>query len=114
MSTIVNNTQIFSQTNVTTSYTYNIDVTNIDNIAISVTCTPVSSGTGTLVLNASVDGANFAPIPNSSTSISASGTTIYTVANPAYKYIQVSYTASSNGMTIVGSINSRDNTIVSN
>jgi hypothetical protein len=114
MSKIINNSQIFSQTNVTGTFTYLQRVNEVNNIAIAITCTPVSSGTGTLVLNASVDGVNFAPIAGTSTSISAAGTTIYTVYEPAYNFIQISYTASSNGMTLLGNVCSRTDTIVSN
>lgn len=100
MSYLLDNSEIFTATNVTGTFTHDYNVSEADKVSFAVTCTPVSSGTGTLVLEASNDGVNFAAVPNTSTSISAAGTTIYSLVDPAYTIVRISYTAASAGMTL--------------
>jgi hypothetical protein len=115
MSKLIDNSVIANVSNVTTSYSVTYDASHADNIAFAIVNTPVSGGTGTLTFNASEDGVNFAPVPGfGAVSISTSKTTIFYQFQPAYKFLQIAYSASSHGMNLVITVAAKSNTIIKN
>jgi hypothetical protein len=114
MSSIVDARQVINYVDQTTTQGVILDLSDIDIISFSSTYTPVSSGTGTLALYESVDGQNFVAVTGMTVSISSSGTTIWHI-DPVYsRYYKILYTATTAGMTLVVTMNARNNTAVSN
>lgn len=114
MSTIVDNRAVISVVNQTTTTGVVLDLSDIDIMSISSTYTPVGGGTGTLALYESVDGQNFVAISGLTVSISMAGTTIWHL-NPVFsRYLKILYTASTFGMTLVVTMNARNNTASNN
>lgn len=109
MSSIADNRQIINVVNQTTNTGIVLDMSDIDLVSISATYTPVSAGTGTLAAFESVDGVNYVAIAGLTVAISASGTTIWHI-NPIFsRLLKILYTATTNGMTLVVTMNSRNN-----
>jgi hypothetical protein len=114
MSMIVDNRAVINIVNQTTTTGVVLDLSDIDIMSISSTYTPVSSGTGTLALYESVDGQNFVAISGLTVSITMSGTTIWHL-NPVFsRYLKILYTASTAGMTLIVTMNARNNTARNN
>jgi len=114
MSTIVDNRQVMSVTNQTTTTGVILDLSDIDIISFSSTYAPVSSGTGTLALYESVDGQNFVAVSGLTIAISANGTTIWHLSPVFSRYYKVLYTPTTAGMTITVTMNARNNTARNN
>jgi len=113
MSQIVDNSQVMSKTNQTTTTGVVLDLSDVDIISISSTYTPVGGGTGTLAVYESVDGQNFVAVSGLTVNITMSGTTIWHLS-PISRYYKILYTATTFGMTFTVTINARNNTAWSN
>ncbi|SRR6266446_6925490 len=114
MSTIVDNRAVINFVNQTTTKGVVLDLSDIDILSLSSTYTPVGGGTGTLALYESVDGKNFVAISGLTVAISSAGTTIWHLSPVFSRYLKVLYTASTFGMTLIVTMNARNNTSWSN
>jgi hypothetical protein len=114
MSTIVDNRAVINVVNQTTTTGVVLDLSDIDILSLSSTYTPVGGGTGTLAVYESVDGQNFVAVSGLTVSITMSGTTVWHL-NPVFsRYYKILYTASTFGMTLVVTMNARNNTARNN
>jgi hypothetical protein len=110
MSLIADNRSVINFTNQTTTSGVVLDLSTIDLLSIGATYVPVSGGTGTLAVYESVDGVNYVAVTGLTVAISASGTTIWHI-NPIFSHFyKILYTATSNGMNLVVTLNPRNNT----
>jgi hypothetical protein len=114
MSQIVDARQIINLVNQTTTTGVVLDLSDIDILSLSSTYTPVGGGTGTLAVYESVDGVNYVAVSGLTVAISASGTTIWHLSPVISKYYKVLYTATTFGMTLVVTMNARNNTALNN
>lgn len=114
MSALVDNSQIVTRTNQTTTVGVVMDLSDIDVISVSVSYAPVGGGTATIALYESVDGTNFIAVSGLTVAVSGNGTTIWHI-NPVFsRYYKLLYTATSGGVTFSASINARNNSTISN
>ena len=114
MSTIVDNRAVINVVNQTTTTGVVLDLSDIDILSLSSTYTPVGGGTGTLAVYESVDGQNFVAVSGLTVSITMSGTTVWHL-NPVFsRYYKILYTASTFGMTLIVTMNARNNTARNN
>ena len=73
------------------SYTWK-NAQYVDNVGISVTFTGTPSGT--LTIQGSVDGIDFVTLPNTSTTISAAGTTLFDLNQLSFPFVQINWAES--------------------
>lgn len=76
------------------SYTWN-NAQYLDNIGVSVTF--ANTPAGTLSIQGSVDGTNFVDLANTSTVISASGTTLFDLNQLSFPIIKINWVKSGSG-----------------
>jgi hypothetical protein len=114
VSQIVDNRQVISFSNQTTTSGVVLDLSDIDILSISSTYAPVGGGTGTLAVYESDDNANFVAVSGLTISITMSGTTIWHLVPVISKYYKILYTASTAGMNLTVTIAARNNTAWSN
>ena len=114
MSAIVDNSTVVSRTNQTTNRGTVLNVEDIDVLSVSVTYTPVLTGTATIALYESVDGTNYVAISGLTVAVSSAGTTIWHLSPVYSKYLKILYTATSGGVTYSATISARNNSTISN
>jgi hypothetical protein len=89
----------------TTTHDYNLGRLENSNpaygLALQATVTFGTASTAVLKLQASNDGVNFADVPGSSITLSASGSTIWDAGNPNYKFLRVSFAPSGGSISAV-------------
>lgn len=66
--------------------------------------TPTSLGSSTFALYESNDGTNFIAISGATVTISAAGTSIFHIANPSFRYLQLLFTAPVAGALTISAI----------
>lgn len=74
----------------------------------SHTFTPSSFGGGVLKLQSSNDGSNFVDVPSASVTISGSGTSIFNVVEPAYRYLRFAYVPGAGSLNLSVILNGHD------
>jgi hypothetical protein len=84
------------------------NVGGFHSVAISNVVTSASSLNGTLKLQASVDGAAWGDVASASATITADGTTIFTIANNPYQFIRLVWTRTAGS----GTLNSKAGTVM--
>lgn len=104
-------TSIFSVPLLSTTSTHDYNLGRLENfnpaygVALQATVTFGTASTAVLKLQASNDGVNFADIPGSSTTISATGTTIWDIGKPNYKFLRASLAPSGGTVSAVLTLN---------
>lgn len=114
MSETVDASTVVSRTNQTTNRGTVLDLQDIDVLSVSVTYTPVLTGTATIALYESVDGTNYVAISGLTVAVSSAGTTIWHLSPVYSKWVKILYTATSGGVTYSATISARNNSTISN
>jgi len=113
MSCIVDNSNVVSSINQTLTEGTVLDLQDIDIVSVSVTYSPVLTGTATIALYESVDGTNYVAISGLTVNVSSPGTTIWHLA-PVSRFLKILFTPTSGGVTYSATINARNNSVKSN
>lgn len=86
-----------------------VNIANIDNYAIQVIVSAVNSPSGiTVTLQASNDDTNWIDVDNTETTISATGSVMYDVADPGYKYVRLDFARTSGDITASAILTGRE------
>lgn len=84
------------------------NVAGFHDLAVSNVVSSASSLNGTLKLQGSVDGTNWADVPSVTATLNADGTTIFSVANNSYQFIRLVWTRVGGS----GTLNSKVGTVM--
>ena len=114
MSSIVDSSVLFNETNLATDKSVIIDMSQIDRLSIQITLFSFTPGLLTfpaVSLNESVDGVNFTQVAN--LSFQTMGVTIWHVDPVFSQYKKIMYTADGGSATFKIQINAHNDTITS-
>ena len=76
------------------------NVGGFHDVAVSSVVTNASTLNGTLKLQGSVDGSNWADVPSTSATLNSNGTTIFNVANNSYQFVRLVWTRNAGSGTL--------------
>jgi|OM-RGC.v1.029588659 hypothetical protein len=89
--------------------TSSVNLENIDNYAIQVIVSAVNSPSGiTVTLQASNDDTNWIDIADTDTDITETGSVMYDVTDPGYKYVRLDFTRTSGNITASAILTGRE------
>lgn len=84
------------------------NVGGFHDVAVSSVVTSAAALNGTLKLQGSVDGSNWADVPSTSATLNANGTTIFKVSDNSYQFIRLVWTS----VAGTGTLNSKVGTVM--
>lgn len=76
------------------------NVTGFHDLAVSSVISGASTLNGVLKLQGSVDGTNWADVSGATATLTADGTTIYSVANNSYQFVRLVWTRTTGSGTL--------------